>query len=391
MADVGGGSRSRSGGLPREALAAYLVIVINQSGTGLLFALVPLRLATEGFPASTAGLVSTAFSIGFIAGCLAGPAVARLLGSRRAMIVFGICNALAALALWATSDIAVWVAARGLAGFGTASLFTLLETWLAALASEANRGRMFALYMVINRITFSAAQMTIAAIGSVPDALMLVAVVAYLLAPLPAQVATHPPPSLAGRSAYGLFDLARIAPAAAAASFCHGIVTVAAPGLFPVLGIAEGWPVASVALALVALQIGGLGTQALMIAISDRFDRRQTLIAISLATALAGAALAATFPSLPLPVALVLLALWGGLPSALYSVGAAHANDLADEGRRLAWSSSMLLLWGVGAASGPLVASLVMDATYPRALIWFTAGLSVALALVIAWRRRRRP
>ena len=73
---------------------------------------------------------------------------------------------------------------------------------------------------------------------------------------------------------------------------------------------------------------------------------------------------------------MVLTTLWGGAPAPLYLLAVAHANDIAADHQRVGWSSTLLLLWGIGAALGPLVAALLMERFGYDMLFVATAALS---------------
>jgi MFS family permease len=383
------------GPLPRRLPAGVvprllLMLMVYQVGTGILAALVPVRLAQEGYAASVVGAVSAGFSLGFLAGCLGAPAAIAAVGSRYCIAVFAGVNAAAALLLWLAAGYpAVWGLSRATAGFATAAMFVLVEAWLAAESSPASRGAVFGLYMVINRLMFTAGQVLLAVVDPRHGGLFLLAALVYLLGALPSLWLKGQPPRIDASQRPALMELPRVAPAAAAACLFHGLVTTSGPALFPVYGLAQGLGVGQVALALAAIQFGGLVLQLPLALLSDRIERRTVLAGLTLATALLSLPLLSSGP-LPLPVLLLLVALWGGVPAVAYSIAAAHANDLAREGRRIAWTSSLLLIWGIGAAGGPLAAALVMDRFGPRALFAFSAGLGAATTLFLVWRKLTR-
>ena len=77
----------------------------------------------------------------------------------------------------------------------------------------------------------------------------------------------------------------------------------------------------------------------------------------------------------------------------VYSLCLAHTNDFAAAEDFVEVSSELLLLFGTGAAVGPLVASAVMGALGPLGVFLFTAPLHASLAGFAVWRitRRARP
>ena len=66
---------------------------------------------------------------------------------------------------------------------------------------------------------------------------------------------------------------------------------------------------------------------------------------------------------------------------------AARTWDARPE-QRVAWGSSLLLLWGIGSMVGPLVASFMMQALGSDALFVFVGVLGLALSIFVTWQIR---
>ena len=373
-------------------IAAILAMVaVNQIGTGILFALIPVKLAFDGYSAATAGAISTVFSICFLIGCLVGPRLIGWIGPARTPYVLAGVNASLALLHWALPSPVTWAVFRGMGGVTTATYFVLIECWLAAQSTAATRGIVFGSYMVMNRLAFAIGQVVIAFVDpTIMTQLFLVSAVAYLISPTLRPSVATPMPSINTPSLLTYLELPRFVPAAAAGTLMHGLVFGSVPGLVPKWGVDAGISVGAIAQALTAMQVGGLIMQLPISYASDRFERRSVMAATTFATALA---------SLCIPLVsadsrwswLVLMFLWGGFASTLYSLAAAHANDLAPQDKRVAWVSSMMLLWGLGAALGPLVASLLMDARGATVLWLYAAAVSGFIGLFLLWRKGVRP
>jgi MFS family permease len=274
----------------KAAIAGILAMVAaNQTGTGILNAVIPVQLAADGHPAAAAGLVSTVFSITFLIGCLLGPAIVRKFGPGPTLIGIGVLNAVLALMHWALPGPLAWAAIRGVGGLATATYFILIETWLSSVASASGRGVVFGAYMVAIRTAFAIGQVAIAFVA--PDQvvhLLLLAAAVYIAAPWlrpgadPSVMPTMASPSLAM-----MLALPRRAPASASVALCHGLVFAVVPALLPKWGLDTGIDVARVGAALAAIQVGGLLLQMPASLASDRFERRTVMAAMTLITALA--------------------------------------------------------------------------------------------------------
>ena len=371
------------------AVAAILAMVtLNQLGTGILTAIIPVRLAAEGHPASAAGAISTVFSACFLVGCLIGPRVVHRLGPTRTLFAIAAVNAAIAVLHWTFPGPAAWAAIRGIGGLATATYFVLVESWIASQTTPETRGLIFGVYMVLIRLAFALGQLIIAFVDPlVMTHLFFAAALAYLISPLlrPRTGAASPPMTSASLTAY--LELPRRAPAAAVAAFTHGLLFATIPGLLPKWGIDSGMTIAAIAGTLSVMQLGGLVLQLPISYASDRIERRTIMAAAALGTAIAPlvvmnlTAVASSWLWLPL------MLVWGGFASSLYSLGLAHASDLAPPEQRVAWVSSLMLTWGTGAMLGPLAASLLMD-TFGPSVLW-TYGLTVSLSVTAFFLARK--
>lgn len=372
-------------------VALLAMVAVHQLGAGILFALIPVQLAAAGQPAATAGTVASAYSIGFMIGCLAAPQLIRALGIERAPVALALFNGLLSVLYWLHAEPWLWALLRGLAGLSAAAFFILAESALAERTTAEDRGIVFGMYMTLHRAAFAIGQFLLAALpqSNLP-LLFLVAALIYVIAPLTRPRAPLGLPPMTRITFASAIELPRLAPAAAAGALLHGMVFAAGPALLPKWGLDVGMPIATVALALFALQIGGLFLQMPISILSDRFERRAIMALVSLATTI-GSALLSVVDATNTAITVVALMVWGGVASSLYSLAAAHANDLAGSQRRVAWVSSLMLIWATGAATGPLIASLLMDWKGGASLWIYCTGLSLAGTLFLVWRRIVRP
>ncbi len=76
----------------------------------------------------------------------------------------------------------------------------------------------------------------------------------------------------------------------------------------------------------------------------------------------------------------------GALP--LYALSVAHTNDHADPNDYVAVSSTLLLVFGVGAVAGPFLTGVLRQNVTGPALFYFTAFIHALLVCQIIWRMR---
>jgi MFS family permease len=158
----------------------------------------------------------------------------------------------------------------------------------------------------------------------------------------------------------------------------------------PVFAQAKGLGVALTSAFMAAIVAGGMVLQGPVGWVSDRFDRRQVIAAVTLLAALA----AASSLALARPPAWWLFAQFffvGGLSLPMYALCAAHANDFLRQDQMVGASSALLLAYGIGAALGPTAAALCLQALGAGGYPLFLAAVHAGIGAFALWRMTRRP
>lgn len=363
--------------------------VLQIAGAALALA-VPLRMALDGQAAAMIGLAGSASSIGFLAGCLGAGLLVRPVGHIRAFAVLASVQAIVTLAFALSSDPWLWIALRLVNGVVNAAQFVIVESWVLDRTPETLRGRMMSIYVVCSRAGLILGQTLPLAFPGAGYELFLAASAFYSLALVPVALnrapSPAPPPAIAVMS---LRDLFSVAPVSIVACFYVGLVGSAAFNVLPLYGVGVGLGNVAISALAASLQLGSLLIQWPLGWISDRSDRRAVMIGASAATVLCAIPLVALgqMPFLPLAV-LVALAIGGC--QAVYAIAVAHALDFAGRERTVALSSSLMLVWGVGASIGPLAATTAMEWLGPSGLFVHAAIFSLAFIGFATWRMTRR-
>ena len=368
----------------------FLGVGLLLVGVGLLFSVLGLRAGVAQFSSITLGLVTSAYYAGFVAGTFACPILIRKVGHIRAFAAMAsLASTMPILhALWI--DPWFWGVLRFITGVCMVGLYIVIESWLNALAPNALRGRLFAVYMAVNFVALALGQWLILVgdrLGFVSFAMVSV-MFSFALLPITMTKVDEPAPVQAPKfSLRSLYDASPLGMAAAVAS---GLITGAFYGMGTVFGKAAGFSDAGVASFMAAAILGGAIFQWPVGIFSDRHDRRVVLLWVCVlgagVTAL-GFVLAHYAVDALLPLALV----FGGLIFSMYGLGVAHVNDVIDSSRLVEFTGGLLLLHGVGAAIGPVLAGTVMDVAGPSSLMLFYAAVMGAMALYTVKRLRYFP
>jgi MFS family permease len=137
------------------------------------------------------------------------------------------------------------------------------------------------------------------------------------------------------------------------------------------------------------LVAGGLVMQFPMGWMSDRFDRRNILLGLTLAASVA-ASLIIAFGATSLPILILLVFVYGCLAGPLYGLSVAQTNDYVERDQFVAASSGLLIVYAIGAIAGPNVASWIMSLVGPWGLWLYAAVSMIGLAAFTVYRKARR-
>ena len=360
-------------------------------GAGLQSTLLGVRATLEGFPTVVTGVIMSCYYLGYLLGTLIAPRLLRQVGHVRVFAALAAVASVAILVQGCFVDALTWGAMRLLSGVCFAGIYVVAESWLNDRASRANRGRLFAVYMLVLYGGLGTAQfLLVLSDPRTPAPFMLVSVL-ISLAMVPIVISAQQLPGHAAPRKVSLPDLYRNSPLGVVGVTVSGLVSAIIFSMGPVYARLSGLDTGRVAAFMAASILAAVVTQYPIGRLSDRMDRRTVIAAVcTLAAMVAGAIVA--FPEMPHPAFLILAAVFSGFALTLYSLSVSHVNDKLEPAQMVASSSTLLLLNGSAAAIGPLLAGSLMTAFGPRAYFATLASLTGALAVYDLWRKsRRRP
>jgi MFS family permease len=200
------------------------------------------------------------------------------------------------------------------------------------------------------------------------------------------KVDAPPPPTLASLN---LVELYHISPLAMIAAVSTGALQGSVYGLGPVYANAIGLDVEAVTWFMFMLLGGAVIGMWPLGKLSDTIDRRFTLlIALTIVTA-SSVGLAALQPAGWLLSVIALI--YGASAWPLYTILSAHLNDHATTEQRVSANAGLLVMYGIGAAAGPLLAAgtnTLLDS--PSGLFVFTAVIATLTVASTLWRMSAR-
>ncbi len=384
-------------------LGSYALLM---AGVGLLNTFIGLRAGLEGFSRELIGYLAAAHYLGLIAGTITcGPLVNRI-GHIRAFAAFSSVIATATLAFPLVADPIVWLAVRALIGFNLAGVFTVAESWLNHKATPSTRGALLSMYMMTSYLALGGGQFVMN-LGDVAGyELFIFASMLFGLAVVPVAVthATHPPPVTTAR--FNPRILYKASPTSLLACVCSGLSVGALWAMSPIFAQDLGFSVAEISSFMGSVILSALLFQFPIGRLSDRFDRRNMMLAVAVLASLASLAmvvqmeLSARAPPWDLSswaqwadspwLVTGIAAIYGGVASTLYPLGVAYANDYIEPKDKLTVSAGLVLAFGLGAALGPVSAGLLMQILGPEGLFAHTGLVALMLSAFIGYRTTRR-
>ena len=358
-------------------------------GNGLFGTLTALRMSGEGFDPTIIGIVLSCHSLGFIVGCLYGQRIIRRTGHIRCFTAFAALLAVVCLVLPIVVTPATWIPLRLIFGYCSAMVFMVAESWLTGAASSETKGRVFAVYMVINKGSFGAGQLLLLLGDPAGDRLFMLTAILFAICLVPIALASRGAPPDIDAERIGLRALYRHSPVGVMGALAAGFANAPLMGLGPVFGAEVGLGVEGVSYFMAVFLFGSLALQIPIGRLSDRFDRRVVLIGVAVAAAVSCGAMATAVPLGYWPV-IALSFVIGGLSAVVYPIAMAHANDHARAETLVSIMAGLLLTFGVGASISPFFASLAMKWLGPAGLYIYAAGVYAWLAAFTVYRRTRR-
>ena len=379
--------------MPFSAISSTWPLLLGMGvlmlGAGLQSTLLGVRATLEGFPTLVTGSVMSCYYVGYVLGTMIAPPLLRHVGHIR---VFAALAAVASVAILVQGCLVnpwVWAPMRLASGLCFAGIYVVAESWLNDRANRANRGRLFAIYMLVLYVGLGTAQfLLIVSNPLTPTPFMLVSVL-ISLAMVPIVLSAQRLPEPAAPRKVRLRELYRNSPLGVVGVTVSGLTSAIIFSMGPVYARLSGLETTGVAAFMAVSILAAVLTQYPVGRLSDRMDRRTVIAAVCTLAALVAGSIAA-FPGMPHAVFLTLAALFSGLVLTLYSLSVSHVNDKLEPAQMVAASSALLLLNGSAAAVGPVLAGSLMTAFGPPAYFATLAALTGILAIYDLWRKSRR-
>lgn len=367
-----------------RAWPLFLAMALIMLGNGLQGTLIAIRATLEGFPPAVTGFVMSGYFVGFLFGSSIAPKLMWQVGHVRVYAGLASLASTATLAHLIFINPFAWGIFRIITGFCLAGLYIVAESWLNGASTNANRGKLLSVYMLTFSLAMAGGQGLLRFDSPGGFKLFIVASVLVSLAVVPIALTPTRAPAFEEPTGVPIRDLLRAAPL--------GVVTVMITGLSngailsggPVYGAEAGMSAPRIGIFIAATLIGQLFLQWPIGALSDRISRRRVIFGV---TSIAAIVATSAMQLDPLGQGFLIMAfLFGGMTYPMYSLAVSHVNDVVPEDKMVAASAAMIMVNGLGAIAGPIIATISVTILGPVGFWFSLAAVHGTLGVFAGYR-----
>ncbi len=354
-------------------------------GVGLFATVVGVRSELNGYSNAEIGLIGAAYYGGFLAGSKLTLAALSSVGHIRVYAALASLLSATMIAVGLTEASIAWILMRFISGMCIAGLYVVAESWLNQLASNDNRGSLFAVYMVVTSGAYGIGQILVGPVN--PTTVTAFAIAAMLTSVAVAPVALSEdaePPDVQHGVRLRLRELAKIVPTGVGTCFLVGIAHGSLVAMGVVYATRVGLSAGEAGRFVAITAVGGVIAQWPLSAASDEIDRRFVGVVAAF-----GAIASGTWLLIAGPFGwqgLAAMALLGAHSFPLYSIASAYTNDWVEPEQVGGAASQLVLLYGAGALAGPPLTSALMSAIGVHGYPWAVIGMHSAILVFLVYR-----
>lgn len=373
----------------QPVMPVLLGIILIEASLGIVGAVMGIQMAARDVPSFLIGIVFSAYFGGFLAGSLTCERLINRVGHIRAFGVFAVSASIATLLLAVTDYIYAWVLFKVMTGYAIAGAFVVIESWLNDKASEDNRGRIFAVYMVVSWGAGGLSPLSLNFANTYGDILFQISTILMAAAMIPLALTKVGNPEIGHRQSFSIVKLIKASPTGVTCCMASGLLTGGFYSLLPVYVEQIGRTPKELSVLIAVGTTAALIVQYPIGYISDHYGRRPVIIGTMVVAAAMALFIGAT-PALPFTVLLGLFFVLTAFQSPLYALGVGQTNDYVDRKDFVPAAAGLLFLWGVGACVGPTLIGFIMEWVGPAGLFYYIGAGFALVALFALYRVFRR-
>ena len=346
--------------LNASTISLLISVMLVWAANGLCFTLLALRMNIEGFDTTDIGLVTTGYFFGQLLGAIFFGKIIEQVGHVRAFAAFASLLSASVIGYVFYIDLLVWICIRIVHGMCVAGLLMVVESWLNGSVSNNGRGRLLALYTIIQSISMSMGQQLLNLEEPTSFILFAIASICFSLALLPLVLSRPVTVAEVVPSRLKLKELIKVSPLGVLGSMGSGALVSILIGLSPIYLENIGLSVSEIALFMSVIIFGGLIVQYIVGRASDIFDRR-SIITVALFSGGTLCLIMSLMSGFSFWTLLSLTTVYSGIAFAIYPLSVAHANDFLAPDDLVPASAGLIMAMAIGATVGPLITTICME------------------------------
>jgi MFS family permease len=359
----------------RTATPPLLTILLLMLGSGFITTFLSIRMELLGHSDTVIGLVQGAYYGGMLAGAFVADRILRLLGHRWTDVgAVGLLILSLLLHIFSTNPV-YWAVLRATQGFCIGVTYVVVESWILGPQDGMGRGRLLGWYTAAIYGGQTLSQPILSLLDWESAQPFLVAGLLCSLALIPGWVGRRTGPVY--DEPHRFLHLYRRAPWGALTGFVSGLILASLYTFAPIYAEDTG---ISPPTFMAILILGGVLAQWPVGHLGDTISRRYLLIGL----ALTGALLALPLWLFPHGFALRLLLafLLGAATFTLYPASLMYFADHLTHQQLVKGAALLNLLYGLGAAVGPVTASTITGPLPSTSLFLFIAFWTALIGIL---------
>lgn len=352
-------------------------------GNGLYNTIISIRLKVAHEPDILIGFMTSIYYLGMLIGAFSLSSIVIRIGHIRSFAAFGALLSIATLVPGMSQNLFLWSIARFIAGYSLAGLYITIESWILNMSNKNNRGKYMALYTALLYTGLGCGQFLLNITDYATILPFCISAILTMIAIIPISMMVSSGPQIEEPDALSFKELYRVSPTGLIGCLVSGMLLASIYGLLPVYLKTLGYGIDTVATVMGITILGGVVLQYPFGHLSDIVDRRIAIIIICLLGAIiCFVFITADYFFAPKELGISIMAfVFGGMLFSLYPICMSHTCDFIKPSNIVAATQGMLLSYGIGSVTGPIIVSTTMQLAGPYAL--FGSFMAFILALGI--------
>ena len=382
----------------KNSWALFLGISLLMVAHGFQGSLLGVRAVQEQFSVTATGFMLSGYYIGYFIGAKTIPTVIGRVGHIRAFAAFASLASIAILLHSVIINPFTWFLLRVVTGISLVSIYTICESWLNDRSTNNNHGSVLSLYMIILYGSMALGMFLLN--FSAPTNFQPFILISLLMsiALIPILLTKRKAPNFKSIQGMSLKDLYKVSPLGMVSSLLYGTVQSALFALLAVYAASMNFSILEISIVTFLLAISGALSQWPIGKLSDNFDRRKVITyATFIAAFFAFCAMLST-KQMYLPGDLATSKFWFYIFLVLFSFASlpmfaiifAHTNDFIPKEKFVAAGAGLQFAYGLGAMSGPLLCSILMNIIGSNGYFIFIMFFHILIGVFALHRMRVR-